>query len=303
METDLPPVELGIAFAFVLGAVIGSFLNVCICRMPEEKSVVSPPSHCPNCDTELTAKDNVPLLSFLILGRKCRYCGEPISWQYFIVELLTGLLFVAVFLRYGYTIDSAVFMLFMASLVIAFAVDLRWFIIPDQVPITGLILGIGGDIARLWTGDPNHLNGMAPTMILPVVGWPILSSIVGMVIWGGVFYLVAAISYPIFKPRDPKLAESYEGAMGGGDVKLAAATGAVLGVVPAMVSFFIAVILGAIVGIVLLISKGRAEKKGVTWRTEIPFGPYMVAGAVAVMLLYPQLGMIWQWYLGLSGAG
>ncbi len=299
----MPPVEFGIAFAFVLGAVIGSFLNVCICRMPEEKSIISPPSHCPKCDTELKAADNIPLLSFLVLGRKCKYCGEPISWQYFTVELLTALLFVGVFLRYGYTVDSAVFVLFVAALVVAFAVDLRWFIIPDQVSIAGLVFGVGGDFARIAAGEPSQLTGMPLVMHLPVVGWPMLPSIVGMVMWGGAFYLVAAISYPLFKPKDPKEAESYEGAMGGGDVKLAAATGAVLGVVPAMVSFFIAVVLGAVVGIALMVSKSKAEKKGATWRTEIPFGPYMVAGAVAVILFYPQLASIWAWYLGLTGGG
>lgn len=295
------PLWLGSLIAFVYGTVVGSFLNVCIYRMPEEQSIVNPPSHCPKCNTKLKTVDLVPLFSFLLLGRKCRYCGVPISWRYFGVELLTGLLFVAVYLRYGYTIDFFAYVLFTSALLIAFFVDLDCFIIPDQVWITAVVIGIGKDIAHIIAGD-----GLGLTRIpLPFTDFrlPMLPSIVGIVVCFGLFYLIAEISFHVFKPKDKEALAEYEGAMGGGDVKLAGGIGAVLGAGPALVSFFLAVILGTLVGVTYLILKARAEKKGMPWRTEIPFGPYMVAGALLVILAYPQLQSLWQMWIDLIVVG
>ena len=285
------PIWLGGSIAFVYGICIGSFLNVCIYRMPEEQSIVSPPSHCPKCNTKLKGLDLVPLFSFLFLGRKCRYCGAPISWRYFAVELATGLVFVATYLKYAYTIDFFVFALFLSALIIAFMVDLDCFIIPDEVPIAAVVIGLGRDIAHIAAG---HEWLMQISVPFTGIKFPMLPSIVGMVVCGGVFYLIAYVSYFVFRPRDEEEKQDYEGAMGGGDIKLAAGMGAVLGLVPALVSFFLAVFLGSIVGVVYLILKARAEKKGVPWRTEIPFGPYMVLGAVAVIFAYPQLTALWE---------
>ena len=135
------PIWLGSAIAFVYGVVVGSFLNVCICRLPEEQSIVTPPSHCPKCNTKLKGMDLVPLFSFLLLGRKCRYCGAPISWRYFIIELVTGLVWVATYLKFGYSIDFFAYVLFLSALMVAFVVDFEHFIIPDQVWIVGVVLG------------------------------------------------------------------------------------------------------------------------------------------------------------------
>jgi prepilin signal peptidase PulO-like enzyme (type II secretory pathway) len=120
-----------------------------------------------------------------------------------------------------------------------------------------------------------------------------LPSILGIVVCGGVFYLIAWISFYVFMPKDEAGREEYEGAMGGGDVKLAAATGAVLGALPALVSFLVAVLLGTFFGIALILAQSRMHKKGVQWRTQIPFGPYMVVGSLAVIFFYPQL--VWLW--------
>lgn len=291
------PVWMGSAIAFVYGTVVGSFLNVCIYRMPEEQSIVHPPSHCPKCNTKLRAADLVPLFSFLLLGRKCRYCGTPISWRYFGVELLTGLLFVATYLRYGFAIDFFPYVLFISALLIAFFVDLDCFIIPDQVPIAAIVIGIGKDIAHTIAGDGAGLTRMH----VPFTGidFPMLPSVAGIVVCGGIFYLIAYVSFYAFRPKDKEALAEYEGAMGGGDVKLAAGIGAVLGVVPAIISFFLAVILGTLVGVTYLMLKARAEKKGMPWRTEIPFGPYMVAGALLVILAQPQLHALWNWWIGL----
>ncbi|MCE5322475.1 prepilin peptidase [bacterium] len=295
------PIWLGSAIAFIYGAAIGSFLNVCIYRIPEEQSIVTPPSHCPKCGKRLRGMDLVPLLSFLMLGRKCRYCGEPISWRYFSVELITGLLFVGTYLRYGISIDVFVYVFFICALLIAFFVDLDHFIIPDQVVIFGLILGVLKDVAHIIAGDINllHIPTASGNML------PMLPSIAGMVVCAGVFYLIAYIGYFVFRPRgrsepeDDADDQEYEGALGGGDINLAAAVGAVLGVMGALVSFFIAVIVGSVVGVTYMILKSRAEKKGVSWRTEIPFGPHMVIGALAVILAAPQLSSIWAWWVGI----
>jgi leader peptidase (prepilin peptidase)/N-methyltransferase len=294
------PVWLGGIIAFVYGSVVGSFLNVCIYRLPAEQSIVTPPSHCPKCDTRLKGIDLVPLLSFLLVGRKCRYCGVPISWRYFTVELITGLLFLATYLRYGYSIDFFAYVLFILALMVAFWVDIDHMIIPDQVVIAGLVIGIGRDIAHLIAGDANLLS--IPTSTDTAL--PMLPSIAGMVVCAGVFYLIAYIGYFVFKPKGKPVEgetdggdegddEEYAGALGGGDISLAAAIGAVLGVIPALVSFFLAVVMGAFFGVALLVMKARSEKKGIPWRTEIPFGPYMVTGAIIVLLLYPQLSALW----------
>lgn len=294
------PGWLGSAIAFVYGTVVGSFLNVCIYRMPAEQSIVRPPSHCPKCNTKLRGLDLVPLLSFLLLGRKCRYCRTPISWRYFTVELITGALFVATYLKYGYTIDFFAYVLFISALIVAFAVDIEHFIIPDEVSILGVVVGVGRDVAHLIAGDARLMH-----ISLPFTDWqlPMLPSVAGIIICGGIFYLIAYIGFYVFKPKDEEELEDYGGAMGGGDVKLAAATGAMLGVLPALVSFLIAVMLGTVVGVTLLVVKARAEKKGLPWRTEIPFGPYMVLGSLAVIFAYPQLTVLWNMWVHFVARG
>lgn len=294
------PIWFGSLIAFVYGAIVGSFLNVCIYRMPADKSIVNPPSHCPKCDTRLRGWDNIPLISFLLLGRKCRYCKAPISWRYFSVELLTGLLWVATYLRYGVSIDVFAYVLFISALLIAFFVDLDEFIIPDQVWIAGIVIGVGKDIAHWVAGDLRMVSISVPGTPMAI---PLPPSIVGAVLCFSLFFLIAYVSYYAFKPKDKEALAEYEGAMGGGDVKLAAGIGAVVGLWPALVSFFIAVLLGTIIGLTHLALRARAEKRGVRWRTEIPFGPYMVAGALAVILLWPELGAVWNAWIGLVATG
>lgn len=284
------PSWLGSLIAFVYGTVVGSFLNVCIYRLPAEQSIVNPPSHCPKCDTKLRGMDLVPLFSFLLLGRKCRYCGAPISWRYFSVELLTGLLWVATYLRYGLSIDVFAYVLFISALLVAFFVDLDQFIIPDQVAIAGIVLGVGKDIAHWIAGDLTLLRIPLPFTEFTI---PMPPSVLGAVVCFAVFYLIAYVSFYVFRPKDEAARQDYEGAMGGGDVKLAAGIGAVVGLIPALVSFFIAVVMGTVVGVTYVLLKARAQKRGMPWRTEIPFGPYMVAGAIAVILIYPQLTALW----------
>jgi len=238
----------------------------------------------------------VPLFSFLLLRRRCRYCGAPISWRYFAIELATGLLFAATYFRYQLSIDFAAYVLFISAMIIAFAVDLDSFIIPDQVSIAGVVIGIGKDVAHLIAGDDWLLRVPLPFTEFRL---PVPSSVAGIVVCGGIFYLIAFISFYVFRPKSEEEMKDYEGAMGGGDVKLAAAIGAVLGVAAALASFLIAVLLGTLFGVALVVAKSAAQKKGMPWRTEIPFGPYMVTGAIAVILLYPQLQLVWSAWIRL----
>jgi len=191
---------------------------------------------------------------------------------------------------HGY-IELFAYVLFISALLIAFFVDLDHYIIPDSVPIIGVVLGIGKDFAH-WIAGDLHMQRIP----IPFTDYsmPILPSLLGAVACFALFYAIAYIGYYAFRPSDEEERKDYEGAMGGGDVMLAGGIGAVLGLVPALVSFFIAVVLGTFVGVTIVLLKARADKRGMPWRTEIPFGPYMVAGAVIVILCYPQLTAIWQ---------
>jgi len=272
---------------FVYGTVVGSFLNVCIYRMPREESIVKPPSHCPNCNTKLRGIDNIPLLSFLMLGRKCRYCGAPISWRYFTVELITGLMSLAIFAKYGFEVNFFLYALFTAALIAVFFIDLEHWIIPDQISVWfGMSLGIVRDIYGLVIREEGHTLLRIP---IPFTGIevPMLWSIAGLVICGGIFVAIAEFGERAFKKE----------AMGGGDVKLAGAIGAVFcgavtswyGLGLALLSFFIAVFVGSIVGIGWM-----AARKGRKDNSMLPFGPMMVIGVLVTMFFGNQ---IIAWYL------
>ena len=293
---------IGIIFAFLFGISIGSFLNVCIYRLPNDMSVNHPPSHCPKCNHKLNALDLFPLFSFLFLGRKCRYCKTPISSRYFFIELLTGIIFVCVFLKFGYSIDTIFYCLFSASLIVAFFTDVDTYIIPDQVCIAGIIFGICKDIGNLIVQNQYAIGGnnILAKISIPFtdISFPMLPSILGIIACGGAFFLVTLVFYYIFMPKDPKAKKEYEGAMGGGDIKLAAAIGAVLGVVPSFVSFFIAVILGAFIGIFIIMKRKKANDPN-NEGTMIPFGPFMVVAVFIVLFFYPHLQQLWNMWLTL----
>jgi leader peptidase (prepilin peptidase)/N-methyltransferase len=266
---------------FVYGAVIGSFLNVCIYRMPKDESIIKPPSHCPKCNTKLTVLDLVPLVSFLALGRKCRYCGAPIGWRYFTVELATALVFVALYARYRFEADFFAFALFSAALIAVFFIDLDHWIIPDQLSVFGIGLGIARDVFGLATREAGHSLLRIPIPFTRVEV-PMLWSIAGLVVCGAIFYGIAVFGELAFKKE----------AMGGGDIKLAAAVGAIfagslaqtLGLELALLSFFIAVFVGSVIGVGMKIARrGRAKD------SYLPFGPMMVIGVLITMLFGSQL--------------
>jgi len=256
------PRAISYPLAFALGCVVGSFLNVCIYRMPRERSVVSPPSHCPQCGARLRAVDLVPLLSFLALGRKCRHCGGPIAWRYSAVELITGLVFVAVWEASGGRWQLLPWWSF-ASIVIAVVfTDLDHMIIPDKLVIAALAAALLSEALRAAGGAP-----------LLSVRLPFTSVALPRLVAGGLLGLAVFLGIRVFS----QLLFRREG-MGLGDVKLAGAIGAMLGPTWALLSFGLAVAAGALLGVVLLVLRLRRRME------YLPFGPFLASSALVVLL-------------------
>jgi leader peptidase (prepilin peptidase)/N-methyltransferase len=210
-------------FLFIFGTLVGSFLNVCIYRIPREESIVSPPSHCPNCSTPLKPFELIPLISFLILKGKCRYCKNPISLRYPFVELITGIIFVLIFKNYGISLKGLSFLIFSCSLIVIFFIDLSFQIIPDIITYPGILVGL---ILSPWTvGLKNSFSGF----------------IIGI----SIFFLIAFI---------------WKGGMGGGDIKMAGMMGSFLGIKSLIFALFLSFLFGSIIGIILAIFKFKTLK-------------------------------------------
>ena len=233
-----------IAAIFIFGAMIGSFLNVCIVRLPEERSIVRPRSHCPSCGHQIAWYDNLPVVSFVLLRGRCRVCGVRISPLYPTVELLTGALAVALWMRLGTTLAFAGYFLFAAALVTITFIDLDHRIIPDVISLPGIVVGL------------------AVSFVSPLV--TPLGALLGVLAGGGVL-LGIATGYEMLRGRE---------GMGGGDVKLLAMIGAFLGWQSVFVTLMVASLIGSIIGVGLMIYQ-RADTK-----LAIPFGPFLAGGAL-----------------------
>jgi leader peptidase (prepilin peptidase)/N-methyltransferase len=246
--------------SFVLGAVIGSFLNVCIYRIPAGESVVRPRSRCPQCLTPIAWYQNIPILSYLLLRGRCGACGVRIAPRYALVEALTGALFLLVLWRFGLQSFVPVLWLFAAVLVVITFIDLDHQIIPDVISLPGIVVGF------------------ACSFLIPWVSWS--DSLLGILAGGGSLYLVAWL-YALLAKKE---------GMGGGDIKLLAMIGAFLGWKAVFPIIFFSSVLGVLVGVPLMLVK-RADGK-----LAIPFGPFLAAGSLAYLFWGPQ---IIRWYLGL----
>lgn len=237
-------IELMILFAFVFGLVLGSFLNVCIHRIPLKQSIVRPPSACPNCGHRIRFYDNIPILSYFILLGRCRYCGQRISIQYFLVELITGLLSAALIIQFDLGFHYLALLAFTSALVVITFIDLKRQLIPDVISIPGIILGF-----------------LASFFILPIT-WS--DSLIGILVGGGSFYLIA-IFFEKIKGRE---------GMGGGDIKLLAMIGAWVGWGGLPFIILIASLTGLVLGGGSLLLSRRG------FQTRIPFGPFLALGAL-----------------------
>ena len=253
---------------FVFGLIIGSFLNVCILRIPMAESVVLPSSHCPSCKTPIKPYDNIPVVSWLVLAGRCRKCKARISAMYPMVELATGLLFLACYLVFGLSAEALKWAIFAALLIVLTITDLRERILPDKINFAGLGLGLllslftkPADGTASWLA--NHLFAYPP----PDAALSFADSLIGAGVAGGLLWLVAE---GYFRAR------GREG-MGLGDVKMMAMAGAFLGLQRALLTILLGSLLGSIIGIAV-IAIGRKGRD-----FELPFGTFLGAGAILVM--------------------
>jgi leader peptidase (prepilin peptidase) / N-methyltransferase len=241
------------AFPLLLGLVIGSFLNVVVARVPEHKSLWRPRSACPGCAAPIAWYDNIPIVSFLALRGRCRGCDMAIAWRYPIVEAATAGAFAVAYLMLGPTLAFVAAAVLLAMLIAITAIDLDHQIIPDVITLPGIVVGVLANLAM----------GRVP--------W--LESLLGIVIGGGIFFVIILAS---------------RGGMGGGDMKLGAMLGAFLGWKLGLLAVLLGVLAGGSVAVCLLLlgRKGRKE--------AIPFGPFLALGGATAFLWGDKL---LAWYL------
>jgi leader peptidase (prepilin peptidase) / N-methyltransferase len=240
---------------FIFGLIIGSFCNVVIYRLPQGKSIIRPGSHCPSCAAPIRPWDNIPLMSYLLLRGSCRICKEPISLRYPSVELASGLLYVLLWIKLGLSIPFSAYAALTSTLLTVALIDYDHKIIPNTITLPGIVIGLG---LSVWA--------------LPITP---LGSLLGVLIGGTFFYLIALVS---------------RGGMGGGDIKLIAMIGAFLGWQGVLFTIFSGALLGSLVGVGLMLlgKKGRKDK--------VPFGPFLACGAILFILCGDDLI---HWYFDL----
>jgi leader peptidase (prepilin peptidase)/N-methyltransferase len=245
---------------FLFGAVIGSFLNVCIYRLPREQSVAWPASRCPSCRQAIAVYDNIPILSYLMLRGRCRACRSPISMQYPLVEAANAIGYVGVFWMFGFTAVACVYAALVSALIVVTGTDLSHTMIPDAVTLPGIVVGV-----------------LCAALILPI---GIVDSLLGILVAGGILWFLAWISPYVF---------GKEG-MGGGDIKLMAMVGSYIGWQPALLAIMIGSLRGSLVGGGLIVA-------GIMRREHyIPFGPFLAVGSLLALFFHQPL---FEWYWSL----
>ena len=243
----MPPLGFFVVYAGLVGLIVGSYLNVVIHRLPQQQSTVLPRSRCPSCGAAIRARDNLPVVSFVLLGGRCRDCHAPISIRYPLIELLTAALFAGSVLRFGVTPSAAGGALFCAALVALAAIDIDHFLLPDRITLPGLVVGLAAQ---------------------PFLAWGSLAGAVQGALFGAGILLVMAGLWEVLR--------GIEG-MGLGDVKMLAMIGAFLGVHGVVVTLLCASLAGSVVGLTLL-ARGAIELQG-----RLPFGLFLaLGGAVAL---------------------
>ncbi len=251
-----------ILWAAGLGLVVGSFLNVVIHRLPKDESIVVPRSHCPACRAPIRVRDNIPIVSFLLLAGRCRACGHPIAWRYPVVEGLTGLLFAMTVVQFGPTLQAAFLLTFLCGLVVVSFIDLDHQIIPNIITLPGIPLGLAGG---LLLGHP-----------------PLLDRLIGALAGAGFLYLVLFYGGVLYGQE----------AMGEGDLNLIAMVGAFLGWKAVVITILVGCLVGSAVGLSLIALRRLGR------RQHIPFGPFLSLGAVVALF---RGDWLISWYLGFLG--
>jgi len=244
--------------SILFGAIVGSFLNVCIHRLPKSESIVKPGSHCPKCKTQIRFYDNIPMISYFLLRGRCRYCKGSISIQYPLVEGITALCSLFLFIKFGPSLNYLFYFSFISALIVITVIDLFHQIIPDAISLPGIGVGLLG------------------SFIVPHI--TLLNSLKGMLLGGGGLFIVATIYQWLFKREG----------MGGGDVKLLAMIGAFLGWRAVLLTILLSSLIGSITGIAFIALKGK------DFKYAIPFGPFLSLGA-AIALFFGE--DIIEWYL------
>ena len=246
---------------FLFGMCIGSFMNVCIYRLPRSKSIIKPRrSFCPSCETKIKFYDNIPVLSYLFLKARCRNCHTSIPFRYPLVEIMAGLVAVCTVLEFGITIDALIYYAFIASLVVITYIDIDHQIIPDVITLPGIPIFL------------------LSSLLIPSV--TLLDSVLGLLVGGGTLLLIAW-GYQLLTKKE---------GMGGGDIKLLAMIGALIGWKGVLFTIFVSSAIGTVSGLLLMLH----EKKGM--KLAIPFGPFLSLGAITYIFFgVPIIG----WYLNL----
>ena len=260
---------------FIAGSIIGSFLNVCVHRLPREESIVRPGSRCPSCKRPIAWRDNIPLISYLALRARCRHCRAPISWRYPAVELSTGLATAAVLHRFGMGPVGFIYLVFVYGLIVSSFVDLEFRIIPDEISLGGMVVGLLASF-------------LVPALHGADSSWLALGrSALGLGVGASLLYLTGLLGDFLFKKES----------MGLGDVKLLGMAGSVLGWKFVVLTFFLSPMLAVIPGLFVLLSKKSHE---------IPYGPFLSLSMVASLFFGEELvrlsGMedvvriLWEYY-------
>nr|HID58027.1 prepilin peptidase [Desulfobacterales bacterium] len=247
---------------FIFGVTVGSFLNVCIYRIPVGLSVVSPRSICPKCNTPIPFYDNIPILSYVLLKGRCRHCGDHISFRYPVIELVSGLFALAILFQYGLSIRGLILYIFIASLLVITFIDIDYTIIPDAITVPGIFAGF--------------LTSFISSQVT------YKESLLGVLLGGGSLYIVAW-TYHLLTGKE---------GMGGGDIKLLAMIGAFLGWHAVLFTIFVASVLGTLSGLTIMLFSGG------DLRLAIPFGPFLALGAMAYLFIGP---VIIFWCFNLTG--
>jgi leader peptidase (prepilin peptidase)/N-methyltransferase len=291
-------------FIFLFGTIIGSFLNVCITRIPEEKSIVLPGSRCPKCGTPIKAYDNVPVFAWMWLRGKCRACGAPIAVMYPLIELATGLLFVAAFWEYGITQATVKWLFFTCLILILTITDLRVRLLPDVVTWPGLAAGLlfslivppmdGFAGILSWRLLGHRLSGHAAGILDGILG----AAFGSFLLWG------LAVGYRLVRHRE---------GMGMGDVKMMAMVGAFLGLRGTFLTILLGSLLGSVVGVSVVLAlylggwrnavakrasrRGLGTESSLRWaiasQYQLPLGTFLGIGALTLVYLAPSLASHW----------